>query len=344
VLPSALFGRPDPPSFWDTVADGERIVVARIDYIVRAPEVFRTGEHFLEDLDEEVGIVVRENWKGAGPDRLEVRLPKDYSDTHGLRQGALILAFLRRGDSQMREFHERILLLRQSLKATDYCPADDANSTSPEAAASADYDAADAWYDRKLRHAAGRWFCSGTPNSFRKVREEDLPVLRLFVTEAIALQERAPVGASVKRDWLIRAASRRSTRVYALTWLQSLGIRADQERVAQGFVREPSGGYGFLHVLDFLKDFESPAFDAAAVSVVEAGLARDPVAKWTLPAAQAVLRRFEPNIAAYDLAAAAAKSAPPGSSDSFSSVWAAHARRLGLPMAPPMQIEATDED
>jgi hypothetical protein len=111
-----------------------------------------------------------------------------------------------------------------------------------------------------------------------------------------------------QRDWHLEAAARRSTRWHGLFGVflrfdsihgvyDSRGERLEfftteeLERIALGFLDEPSNDVTFPMTLDILRDFESSEIDATAVALVE-GLLLASRPPWTARSIGAVLERF----------------------------------------------------
>jgi len=135
---------------------------------------------------------------------------------------------------------------------------------------------------------------------------------RARVKEAVELQARPELDPEDKTEWLVRAASRPSTRWHGLYELipesdglhfyydQKGGTRTGREhltpaqltRIARGFVTQPSVDRTLPMILSLFQDLPYHAFDRAAIAVVEALLLRDTVPWWFDDALEPLLKRL----------------------------------------------------
>jgi hypothetical protein len=120
--------------------------------------------------------------------------------------------------------------------------------------------------------------------------------------------EPLPLGTEFEKDWHVEAASRRSSRGHGLYGLVLRGkdIRRfvpprddlldllsteDKEKIAYGFLEDPSSDETFPWTLEVLQGFESAEIDRKAVALVE-GLLLDCRPPSTAPAIGMTLKRF----------------------------------------------------
>lgn len=175
--------------------------------------------------------------------------------------------------------------------------------------------------------------------------------------------ETFPLGPEFEKDWHVEAAIRRSTRWHGLDGLlphvnevNRFGVpsgradlfrllsREDQQRIAHGFLTDPSDDATFPMTLEVLHGFKSAEIDTIAVALVE-GLLLGSRPPWTAQSIETVLKRFgnseslgrlwfpnEPE----QVFALLSKGHYDGRLREF---WASAAGKLGIPFVEPLVLE-----
>lgn len=123
--------------------------------------------------------------------------------------------------------------------------------------------------------------------------------------------ETSPLAPSFERDWHVEATMRRATRWHGLTRLVpradevhrffdpargrvnlfELLSTEDREKIARGFLEDPSSDVTFPMTLEVLHGFESAEIDTIAVALLK-GLLLGSRPPWTAQSIAAVLNRF----------------------------------------------------
>jgi hypothetical protein len=141
-------------------------------------------------------------------------------------------------------------------------------------------------------------------------RDEDLPILRDLVVEALALQSRGPVPEAARRAWHVRAATHRATRWHGLMGLplpvegmgdgdggpgsprRSEPAPDERREVLRGFADDPSDDGTIAMTLVFVGRQPDDAFDQAMLGQLERVLADDDIAYWLPDALARMAERF----------------------------------------------------
>jgi hypothetical protein len=370
--PASAYPIPPVP-LWQLIEQADLIVVASVARIEehRATEAeMKDPRADLFEWDTAV-LTVAETWKGT-PLR-QVRVPFTASmicpAPPRYIEGETVLAFLERGETLVRRVREE-----RARSATERAKARavEADATSLqgaengeecEQASSEENEDASAEQERRWEEQqAGRWITVGLSYGTLYPEPADLPVYRDLVKEAIRLQSSGSGRESARREWLLRAAERRATRWHGLYELSpstdalhffydSSGRRdgdpglsaRELDRLARGFVREPSFDNALPMALSLFSGYASREVDRAAVSVIEALLARNTFPWWTREAMAQVLARYADPAARARVGLdepdceeplGCTRIDPPA----LPGIWREARRDLGIPDVPPAQI------
>jgi hypothetical protein len=327
-LPGNAAAYPIPPvTLWQLIEQSDAVVLARVERIEKAEPIpiekqIQDGDFFDRDS---VVLRVLETWKGEEMAEIRVTYGAGWICPAPPRyvEGEVVLAFLEAGERQVLRRRveraqyeaEKLLapppseeeLAEQEKLMEEYGvePPTPEEEAEQEARSEASLRRYEAW-------APGRWFTVGLSYGTLYPAEEDRPVFRELVAQAVRLQAADTFDPDDKREWLISAAERRATRWQGLYELQPKtdrlhyfydserrGAEADApltgeelDRLAAGFVREPSVDPTLSMLLGLLAPLPDAGVDRAAAAAIETALETRGRA-WWLPSAMAhVLRRF----------------------------------------------------
>jgi hypothetical protein len=319
---------PIPPvPLWGLSEQADSIVVARVKKV----EEHRATQQEMNDpqadpWERDVAVLtIVETWKGNPLRQVRVNFTASMMCPAPPRyiEGSTVLAFLERGETLVRHVREeraRLAAERERLKAQavepDPTSSRAAGETGEENDAASGEEETDTsqWAEQERRweeRQTGRWLTVGLSYGTLYPEPADLPVYRDLVREAARLQSRGRVPDSARREWYLRAAERRATRWHGLYELAPAtdalhsfydtsgrtggdpGLSSRElDRLARGFVREPSFDNTLPMALSLFSGYASREVDRAAVSVIEALLARNTFPWWTREAMAQVLARY----------------------------------------------------
>lgn len=306
-----------PVSLWQLVAQADLVVIARVERVETGepadPDAAITAGFF--DRDTAV-LRVLETWKGSPPAEVRVSFGSSVICPAPPRyvEGEIVLAFLERGETRManwREAERKLAARARSAEEEDgdsRADAEPAPSPEEKAAEAAEHARQVAQYEA---WAAGRWFTVGLSYGTLYPDAGDRPTYRALVDQAVRLQAAGNVAEEDRREWLVSAAERRATRwqgLYDLApstdALHSFYDRSDRreqaqplsagelERLARGFVTEPSVDGTLPMMLALLSGDPDRDVDRAAAASIEAALRMEPLPWWLPDAMARVFARF----------------------------------------------------
>lgn len=249
-----------PKTLWELTRDAELVVLARVEKasVLSQEELGEAASRALPGL---VALEVLEIWKGRAEGRVPVIHQPHLICPSPARyvEGETVLAFLGHVDEDPSPLYRTVALSYGSLY--------------PEA--------------------------------------EDVPLFRRLVRRAVALQRARRVSPEARRDWLVTAASHRATRWHGLFELVpdvdrlhagydvegregGVGELSSEElqRIAAGFVAEPSVDVTLPMTLTVLAGHPDRRLDEAFLAAVEARMKGFEVPRWLPGAVMQVLRRY----------------------------------------------------
>ena len=375
-LASLAAAYPIPPvTLWQLVSQADLIVVGRVAEIEHPRQADVEGTISRGDyLDPDVAVLeVVETWKGTPIRQVRVNFSSGLLCPAPPRYvlGQIVLAFLERGETQLRHFREsqakyaaeaaaRRAAALAAKDPNDKTPDEDAEKVIEPESDPAQADRERRW-EEQLR---GHWLTVGLSYGTLYPDSSDLRTYGELVREALRLQSAGPTTDSVRREWLLRAAERRATRWHGLYELMprsdSLHFSYDRSgresgqpglstrelyRIAGGFVREPSCDNTLPMVLEILADYSSRELDRAIVAVMDEILTRKSLPWWSAETMAAVFKRYgDPNARARvgldepdcEGLLGCARIDPPA----LAGVWQQARKQLGIPDVPPARIPA----
>lgn len=198
-----------------------------------------------------------------------------------------------------------------------------------------------------------RWRTVGLSYGSLYPRDEDLPLFRDLVADAVALQSRGHVPEAARRAWHVGAATHRATRWHGLMGLPLAveGMRdddddpdshrrseptADERReLMRGFADEPSDDDTIAMMLVFVGRQRDDAFDQAVLGQLERALAEDEIGYWLPDALARMTERFggRDGLAAIGLTEETQYDEPKPAV--LRAAWRTARDRYGIPSVPP---------
>lgn len=316
-----------PVSLWQLVAQADLVVIARVERVGTGepadPDAAITAGFF--DRDTAV-LRVLETWKGSPLAEVRVSFGSSVICPAPPRyvEGEIVLAFLERGETRManwREAERQLAARGRSAEGEDgesgaEIAADETEDPDGGPVSSPEEKAAEAVeHERQVAQyeawAAGRWFTVGLSYGTLYPDAGDRPTYRALVDQAVRLQAAGTVAEEDRREWLVSAAERRATRwqgLYDLApstdALHSFYDRPDRreqaqplsagelERLARGFVAEPSVDGTLPMMLALLSGDPDREVDRAAAAAIEAALRMERLPWWFPDAMARVFARF----------------------------------------------------
>ena len=305
LLPLPAGAEPVPVPLWELIDQAEVVVLAEVERIQPHSRILGLVVRKL-DLDVDIDVYrdtahlrVLQVWKGRVPRRLRVKFMSDPGCCLIMHPpyyvaGETVLAFLqhnRRGDS-----------------------GDDFETV---------------FY----RYYAAYYYGTFYPTP------DGVPVFRWLVDRALRLQAAGSVSPEVRVDWVVEAAAHATSRWQGLFPLGRKGdgdgpavrlTREQLQRIADGFVAEPTADYNSYLTLGVLHGFADPRVDLLAVRIVEAWLREEEVPFWLSDLMSLVLNRHgdpEPVLGSDD------------DPERLRDVWREARERLRIPVIAPIPPE-----
>ena len=320
LTPRPAGAYPIPPvTLWHLIEQADIVVLARVVRIDEPEEQPTENEREQAVGDGDVAVLrVLETWKGEEPGEIRVNFSRGVICPAPPRYevGEIVLAFLERGETHTRRWaeanaqrEEERLRMTPEEKAAEEAAWRETGREPPTVEEEAQWKAeGDDLFRRFSAWAMGRWLTIAESYGTLYPAEEDQPVFRDLVRQAVRLQAAGKVEPADRREWLISAAERRATRWQGL---YELTPAADQlhyfydgkreatpltgselDRLARGFVREPSVDSTLTMLIPLLAPLPDAAVDRAAVAAIEAALENRRQAWWLPGAIEAAIARF----------------------------------------------------
>lgn len=306
LVPLPAWAEPVPVPLWGLIDQAEVVVLAEVERIQPHSRLLGLVVRKL-DLDVDIDIDrdsahlrVLQVWKGRAPRRIRVKFMSDpgccliMQPPHYVA-GETVLAFLQ----------------------------NDRWSDSGDA------------FETVFYRYYGTYYYYGTfyPTP------DGVPVFRRLVDRALRLQAAGSVSPEDRVDWVVEAAAHATSRWQGLFPLARKGdgggravplTREQLQRIADGFVAEPTADYNSYLTLGVLHGFADPRVDELAVRIVEAWLREEEVPSWLSDLMILVLNRHgdpEPVLGSDD------------DPERLRDVWREARERLRIPVTSPSPSE-----
>jgi hypothetical protein len=256
--PALANAYPIPPVPLRKLVETSDLIVLAHVIGVSSPESAEADPTRLRWDTDVAHLDVLETLKGSSPPLLEVRFTASMMCPAPPRYepGETVLAFLRSGDHMAAE-------VRAEDCSADVCA--------------------------ELESMSGNWYTNSLSYGTLYPTSEEMDVYRGAIRDASRLDSTDPKAV---RAWQLRAAERRATRWHGLYELASSSdpvhafydrrkktsaplTREEKDRLADGFVKEPSLDPTLPMTLSILSDVPRADLDATALAAVEALLARE---------------------------------------------------------------------